>query len=259
MILPAKISLLLLKKTGHANTVGMSGSSVTVYDDLVLKVDRNIDKSRKTAAVMQWLEGRIPAAQLIAHEITGGKSWLLMSKVAGKMCCNKYYMEQSEVLLRGLTDALKLLWSTDSTGCPRTTTISDLLKEAEYRVEQGLVDVENTEPDTFGPGGFRNPEHLLHWLTDNKAESHLSLSHGDFCLPNIFMDQGRFSGFIDLDDFGIGEKWRDIALCWRSLKHNCDGHYGNIYNIDPNCLFDLLEIQPDWDLIHYHLLLDELF
>jgi len=135
----------------------------------------------------------------------------------------------------------------------------DLLQEAAHRVEQGLVDIENTEPETFGPGGFRSPEHLLQWLTDNIPESRMILTHGDFCLPNIFIDHGSFSGFVDVDDFGIGEKWRDIALCWRSLKHNCDGHYGKVHDIDPNRLFDYLEIQPDWDQIRYHMLLDELF
>jgi len=168
-------------------------------------------------------------------------------------------MTKPDLLLAGLTEAMTRLWDTNPKSCPRTITVSDLLAEATYRVENGLVDLENTEPETFGPDGFRDPEHLLQWLMDHKPESILVLSHGDFCLPNIFLDQDRFSGFVDVDDFGIGEMWRDIALCWRSLKHNCDGHYGAYYSIDPNTLFDALQIKPDWDQIRFHLLLDELF
>lgn len=259
MMVPEKILALLQNKTGHADQIGMSGSSVTIFDDCVLKVSSNIEKASDTAAVMQWLVGKLPAPHLLYHEIADGNSWTLMSKVPGHMCCDERYMRQPTLLLEGLTEAIARLWETNPKSCPRTTTVADLLTEAACRVENGLVDLENTEPETFGPGGFRDPEHLLQWLTDHIPESNLVLSHGDFCLPNIFMDQGRFSGFVDMDDFGIGEKWRDIALCWRSLKHNCDGHYGAYYPIDPNTLFAALQIKPDWDQIRFHLLLDELF
>ena len=47
--------------------------------------------------------------------------------------------------------------------------------------------------------------------------------HGDFCLPNVFFADGKVSGFIDLGDAGIADRWYDIALGYRSLKHNVDG------------------------------------
>ena len=87
------------------------------------------------------------------------------------------------------------------------------------------------------------------------------LSHGDFCLPNIFLKDGKVSGFIDCGDTAIGYKWKDIALCYRSLKHNFDGTFGGkVYpDFNPDLLFDALGIEPDWDKIRYCILLDELF
>ncbi|MGN0355627.1 MAG: phosphotransferase [Muricoprocola sp.] len=32
------------------------------------------------------------------------------------------------------------------------------------------------------------------------------MSHGDFCLPNVFFKDGRVEGFIDLGDTGVGDK-----------------------------------------------------
>ena len=81
MMVPEKILALLQNKTGHVNTIGMSGSSVTIFDDFVRKSDSNLKKAEKTAAVMQWLDGRIAAPQLICYEVADGNSWLLMSKV----------------------------------------------------------------------------------------------------------------------------------------------------------------------------------
>ena len=49
-------------------------------------------------------------------------------------------------------------------------------------------------------------------------------------------------------------------LCYRSLCHNADGTYGPVYpNIQPEKLFDALQITPDWEKIRYYILLDELF
>ena len=59
----------------------------------------------------------------------------------------------------------------------------------------------------------------------------------------------------------IGDKWKDIALCHRSLKHNFDGTFGGkVYpDFNPDSLFDALGIEPDWEKIRYWILLDELF
>ena len=102
---------------------------------------------------------------------------------------------------------------------------------------------------------------LLNWLVDNKPKKELVLSHGDFCLPNIFINNDKISGFIDLGRIGIGDKWNDIALCYRSLKWNAQGRYGgNGYpKLTPDMLFDALEIEPNFEKIEYYTLLDELF
>lgn len=261
MILPERIETLLTGKTGHADGIGMSGSFVAVYDDCVLKVERESPTTAQSVATMQWLGQRLNVPKVLAHEILDGCSFLLMSRIPGKMSCDSDYLAQPEVVVRELAQGLKLLWQTDPTGCPRDFTLEVLLEEAAYRVENGLVDLDNVEPDTFGEKGFRDPQALLQWLKENRPSSVPVLAHGDYCLPNVFLENGKLSGFIDIGDMGIGEKWRDIALCWRSLKHNFDGSYGGpVYpDFDPDVLFDALGIEPDPQQLHYHLLLDELF
>lgn len=261
MIFPEAIAALLANKQGRTNGIGMSGSEVIVYDDCVLKVEEANEHTGAAIAAMRWLENKVPATKVLHHEVADGKSWLLMSRVPGVMSCDPQYMKQPDVLISALAEGLKLLHSVDPAGCPKTQTLDDLLQEARYRVENGLVDLDNVEPETFSENGFRDPADLLSWLEQNKPESQLCLIHGDYSLPNVFLKNGGLSGFLDLGDAGIGEKWRDIALCYRSLRHNADGIYGgeSYPDIHPDSLFDKLGIQPDWKQIRYHLLLDELF
>lgn len=170
-------------------------------------------------------------------------------------------MERPDELIPLLSKAIKMLWSVDIKDCPVNKELDGELLKAEYRVEKGLVDISDSEPDTFGENGrFKDPKELLDWLKANKPSYEPSLSHGDLCLPNIIIDNGDISGFIDMDNFGIADKWEDIALCYRSLIHNFDGTYGKVYpGIDPDLLFKDLGIEPDMEKIDYYILLDELF
>lgn len=102
---------------------------------------------------------------------------------------------------------------------------------------------------------------MWEWLNANRPLEELVLSHGDFCLPNVFAQGEELSGYIDLGRMGVADKWMDIALCYRSLKHNFFGKYATkVYeDFDPDMLFEVLEIEPDWEKLRYYILLDELF
>ena len=177
------------------------------------------------------------------------------------MSCDEYYMRRPNELIAGLAQAFRMLWSIDIKDCPRERNLEAELKEARMRVENHLIDMDDAESGTYGEGGFKGPEELLDWLENNKPGYEPVLSHGDFCLPNIFFDGGKVSGFIDLADTGIADKWRDIALCYRSLRWNSEGAYGgNVYpDVRSQKLFDALGIEPDMEKIRYYILLDELY
>lgn len=261
LYLPDTIRRLITGKAYQANNIGMSKAQVMVFDDCVLKIGKYRKENVKTVEVMRWLDGKLPVPKVLCYESDGEYQYLLMSKATGRMACDSWYMERPKVLIEGLAEALHMLWETDITDCPRSRDPDTELKEAAYRVENRLVDLDNAEPSTFGKDGFRDPENLLRWLEDNRPDLEPALSHGDLCLPNIFLNNGRVSGLIDLGDTGIGDKWRDIALCYRSLRWNSEGAYGGrVYpDIRSEMLFDALGIAPDPEKLRYYILLDELF
>jgi len=270
--LPESIREKVSGKDFRIDDLGKSGSRIFLFDDCVLKCEKLLDASDteadlfredqdKTVEVMRWISGKLPVPEVLAYEKDEKYRYLLMSKIPGTVACDPYYMEHPKEMIPVLADALKLLWSIDISDCPRRADLDMLLQEAEYRVKNDLVDMSDTEPETFGEGGFKDAEELLSWLKENKPSYEPVLSHGDFCLPNVFIKDGKLSGLIDLGNTGTGDKWMDIALCYRSLKHNADGTWGSkVYpDIRPEVLFEELGIEPDWDKIHYYILLDELF
>ena len=261
--LPEKIKALVSGKKYTSDDIGRSQAKVLMFDDCVLKIEKVSAINDETVAMMRWLEGKLPVPKVIAYEKdeAAGLQFLLMSRVTGKMSCDEYYMSRPKELCQYLAQALKLMWSVDISDCPRCITLDDELKEARFRVENNLVDVSDAEPTTFGPDGFENPMALLEWLENNRPEREPVLSHGDFCLPNVFIDDDRLGGLIDLGDTGVNDKWLDIALCYRSLKHNADGTWSEMVyqGFEPELFFEALGVEPDWDKINYYILLDELF
>lgn len=234
LYIPNSIKNKIETKSFEPDNVGMSGSNILLFPDQVLKIRDDMTEADNEVQAMQWLKGRIQAPEVLARECEMEKSYLLMTRVKGRMACDEHYMKDPERLTGLLARALKELW---------------------------LVDMDNVEPDTFGADGFESPEALLLWLWENKPQEEPVLSHGDFCLPNIFIDDEENFSFIDLGRTGIADKWQDIALCYRSLKHNYDGKYGGkaYRGYDPELLFEMLGIEPEWEKLRYYILLDELF
>jgi len=258
--LPPLIRKRLQGKTYFENTIGMSEAKVLMFSNMVLKIQPDVPWADREATMLEWLEGRVPAPSLIEYEKYDGMSYLLMTRIHGRMACEDILLNQPKLLINRLAEALHTLWVVDISSCPVIRNIDTELAEAKYRIENGMIDMDQVEPETFGTGGFQSPKELLLWLEKNRPSFDPVLSHGDFCLPNVFFTETGLGGFIDLGDSGIGDRWRDIALCHRSLRHNVDGTYGERkQNVNPDTLFEALGITPDKDKLRWYLLLDELF
>lgn len=258
--LPENIRELLGSNEFEEDGVGMSRAGVYLFPDRVLKLQDRSEESQNEYEMLLWLRDKLPVPRVLAREVREGRDFLLMERCPGGMACAGSYMAQPALLCKLLADTLKALWAVDIQDCPADWRLDHKLEAAEYNVKNGLVDVDNVEPETFGPGGFKDPADLLRWLKSHRPAEEPVLTHGDFCLPNLFGQGDRLTGLIDLGRAGIGDKWCDIALCCRDLRHTFEDAYGD--KPYPDCkalLFQALGIEPDEEKLRYYMLLDELF
>ena len=244
MELPQSIRNQIEGKEYQIDETGMSGSRILLFSDMVLKVQRKSRETEQELCMMEWLQDRLPVPGILAKEEAGEEQFLLMSRLEGEMMCEETYMGNPVLQTKVLAEGLKRLWAVDLSGCPADCRLDHKLMRAAEQVEQG-----------------RDPEELLDWLLGNRPEEEAVLSHGDYCLPNVFGKGDRLTGYLDLGRAGIADKWCDIALCYRSLSQNYSGRFhGKAYSgYDDLLLFKELGIAPDWEKIRYYILLDELF
>ena len=244
------------------DNIGESGSKILLFDDMALKIEKICRSSENERALLGWLDGKLPVPKIIGAEIQDGYSFLLMSRLPGEMACLENNLRSPEDTVKALARGLQMLWEIDTAGCPCSNVVAEKLAQARHRIENNLVDMDDFNDNTFGPDGFKDVPDLYDYLDRNRPNVDLVFSHGDFCLPNVFVSGCEVTGFLDWGCGGIADRWQDIALCARSLRYNlvyCAGYSEAEYQEYRALLFRELGMEPDEEKIHYYVLLDELF
>lgn len=259
-LLPDPLDAILDGYACTKNSIGCSSAVVYRYskdeDSLYLKTDKSDSELRREYEILCWFGGKLPVPRIKYWIEHNGFCYMLMSEVKGYMTCDcpeGYICEPYENTVRLLADGLSMLQSVDISDCPFDNTLDKKLAAALYNIENNLVDM-----DDFEEGNdYTSPMDLYNRLAANRPPEDLCFTHGDYCLPNIFIDGDQVTGFIDMGRSGIADKWQDIALCVRSLGYNLRNVTEKEKYI--NLLFEYLNMKPVWDKINYYILLDELF
>ena len=268
LVIPKEIRKYIDNQHFQIDLIGKSNATKMILDDCVLKMEAVSDEVDNEVQMLRWWDSKLlPVPEIYENMQVDGMNYLLMEKLSGDASYEVIVRRCTEELIDLLVANLKLLWKVDVSDCPSIQTLDVKLKRAKERVENNVVDVYDAEEGTFGEGGFESPAELWEWLNNNRPqEDQLVLAHGDFCLPNLIASGVYLTGFIDLGRSGVSDIYQDIALCYRSLRHNLEGKYGVLQafteaEVDNygDMFFQKLGIEPDWDKIDYYILLDELF
>ncbi len=135
------------------------------------------------------------------------RDWLLTARMRGEDCTHAQYLCEPERLCTCIATQLRALHEHSVKGCPIKHHSAAYCKTVEQNHAKGLFDAsflpahlkKMTADEAFA--FFRQGKQLLQDDT---------LLHGDYCLPNILLDDWRFSGFIDLGNGGVGDKHVDL-------------------------------------------------
>lgn len=197
---------------------------------------------------LRWLHGRarVPAVVDFVEDAT--HDYLLMAALPGVDAATVSL--PPHMLVGVLADALQTLHCIDVVDCPFRHTISDSIAKAEALLAAGRVAVDDFNPENLG----RSPASMLDELIATRPSTEgQTFTHGDFCLPNVIIHEGRLSGLVDVGFAGVGDPYRDLALIGRSLQRNLGAGWVDRF-------FQLYGLAaPDWDRLRFFRLLDEFF
>ena len=148
---------------------------------------------------------------------SGDSDLLLSGRVAGEDCTSEKYLSEPKRLCDILAEQLRYLHELDFSDCPIKDRVGEYIARAEKNYIEDNYNKEHF-PDSFG---YSSGEAALAALREG---GHLLknevLLHGDYCMPNIILDDWRFSGFIDVDSAGVGDRHIDLFWGVWSLRFN---------------------------------------
>ena len=171
---------------------------------------------QKEAALTRFFHSKRLAAEVLAYESLD-RDWLFTTRVPGEDCLYPPYMEDPKRLCDTLAHLLRELHGTDFSGCPVPDHTAEYRARAEHNYRAQQFDLA-LFPDNWG---YNSPEEA--WAVIEANRHRLcsdTLLHGDYCLPNIMLDNWKFSGFIDLDSGGVGDRHVDLFWGTWSLNFN---------------------------------------
>ncbi len=239
------------------DTVG--GSTTVVYQlksdynsSFYLKVNQGNRGSnlKLEGEILSWLEGKLPCPRLVSYQRYNTYEYLLITGIKGSasfLCSND---KERRTVIKILVEGLNLIHSIDINDCPFDRTLKFELENSKCRMLQGLVNERNFDRLRQGRTVESLYDELL--LKSPKSED-LVFTHGDYCLPNILINEGKLEGFIDWEKAGISDRYQDIALCLRSVVYNFGEEWGSIFLNELN--LDSIDHQK----IEFYQILDEFY
>ena len=141
--------------------------------------------------------------------------WLFTRSVIGEDCTHSRYLSEPKRLCDLLAKKLRELHELGACDCPVQNRMDSYFSLAEENFRAGRYDT-SYFTDIYKDA---SADEIHATLMDGKGLLNSRvLLHGDYCLPNIILDDWRFSGFIDLGNGGVGD--RHIDLYWGAWTLN---------------------------------------
>lgn len=199
---------------------------------------------------MRWAASRgVPVPIDIDYGVTDGTEWLLTESLPGIPATDEKLTADPASLVPLLAQGLRALHETPIHDCPFSFRLSDALIHVHHRVESGIVD---PALDFHSEHVHLTPGRALKELEMRRPETEeVVLCHGDYCLPNVLVDDGRISGYVDLGELGLADRWWDLSVATWSVG----------WNLGPDwepAFLDAYGIEPDLERVDYFRLLYDL-
>ncbi|MCZ6486456.1 MAG: aminoglycoside 3'-phosphotransferase [Acidobacteria bacterium] len=167
---------------------------------------------------MCWAAQWLPVPKALAYGQEEGVEWLLTEALPGVVAVQEELMEDPASLVPTLAEGLRTFHETPIQDCPFDFRLDQALAHIRVRVNTGLVD----PTSDFHPEHqhFTPQEALKELEAKMPVSEDVVLCHGDYCLPNVLIKEGRVSGYVDLGELGLADRWWDLAVATWSLTWN---------------------------------------
>lgn len=194
---------------------------------LKLSVSDRYPSVEEEAARLRWAIDHLPVPRVLEQGSDDGMSWLLTASLSGVDATDSSLMASPSELVPILASGLRVLHAVPASSCPFDFELNRALQHVQERVARGLVDADRDFHPEFA---HLQPSTALDLLEAERPRSEdVVVCHGDYCLPNVIVRDGKAAGFVDLGELGTADRWWDLAVATWSVTWNLGPGYEELF------------------------------
>jgi aminoglycoside phosphotransferase len=194
------------------------------------------------AQKLSWLNGKLSVPEIIDKGILGNYEYLLTLEMIGSPASVKNCHNNIDEVIELLAKGLRTIHEVPIENCPFDNRLDNLMEK------QMLINSSKLNRK-FGEENLDIPLNEIETYASEIRED-LVFTHGDYSMPNVIISDGRISGFIDLGNCGIADRYYDLAVAEKSIIMNFGKDYTALFyrcygieDIDPQRIrfFNIVE------------------
>lgn len=168
---------------------------------------------------MRWAGPHLPVPDVVDEGSDGLISWLVTCPLPGRDGTHPDLVRHPADLTRILARGLRRFHdAAPAEKCPFDFRLDTALAHVQARLNAGHI---NRTRDFHEEFAHLTPSMAVALLHSTRPDSEdLVVCHGDYCLPNIFVEGGQATGYLDLGELGVADRWWDLAVATWSLTWN---------------------------------------
>jgi len=174
--------------------------------------------------VGRWLSGDaeaydyLPVPGVVSTGSYDGLAWMVTDSLPGLDATDASLIRHPKRLVRILARGLRRFHDAPAHRCPFDFRLDVALAHARNRLESGMIDPHRDFHQEYGHLSAQDGVDLLERTRPGSED--LVVCHGDYCLPNVLIENGKASGFLDLGELGVADRWWDLAVASWSATWN---------------------------------------
>jgi kanamycin kinase len=176
-------------------------------------------------------------------------AWLVTRALPGRDATDPPLTKDPKALVSILARGLRRFHEAPVEMCPFDFRLGPALAHVRLRLDAGKIEPDRDFHQEFSTLSAGEAVALLE-RTRPGAED-LVVCHGDYCLPNILVEHGVATGFVDLGELGVADRWWDLAVASWSVTWNLGPGYEGLFLREYGA-------EPDPDRLEFYRLLYDL-
>ncbi len=197
---------------------------------------------------LRWARRHLPVPAVLGSGTQGDVDWLVLGALPGRDATTPELKARPDWLVPVLARGLRRFHQAPVKDCPFRLTVEGALAIVRQRIGEGRAQ----HADLHEEYRHLSLDEALTTLEELAPDGEdLVVCHGDYCFPNVLIEGEAVTGYLDLGELAVADRWWDVAV----------GSWSTTWNIGPGweeLFLDAYGLAPDPDRMAFYRLLYDL-